>query len=136
MPFNGKSVTYTVVIHSHDSLPHAALAFVIKDGSTPTVLQVGDTTSTHVEAGLVVWVGVHAIRFATAEWRTWNAGGGSGSSTRLWCGGRGQWGQLWLVGEQEWVSTLNSSYSLECIIYSSELQKGEGQPFISLNMVL
>lgn len=62
----------------------------------------GDATSTHIEAGPVIWVGVQAVRFAVAEARPWGMGGcgggggrrGGGASTWFWCGGRGQWGQL------------------------------------------
>lgn len=81
--------------------PSTALAFVIEDSASSTVTHVGDTTSTHIEAGLVIWIGIHAIRFAIAETRPWGMGGGSGGGlnsggayTRFWCGGRWQWGQL------------------------------------------
>ena len=59
----------------------------------------GDATSAHVEAGLVIRVGVQAVRFAVAEAGSWGMGcggccRGGGASTGLGCGGRGQWGQL------------------------------------------
>lgn len=56
----------------------------------------GDTTSTHVEAGRVIWVGVQAVRFAITESGSWGMGGGGGgggwrgcgASTWSRCGGR------------------------------------------------
>lgn len=74
--------------------------------------QVSDATSAHVESGLVIWVGVQAVRFAVAEAGSWGMGGGSGGggwgsggSTRFRSGGRGQWGQLWMRGGEEIFAT-------------------------------
>lgn len=55
----------------------------------------GDATSTHIEAGLVVWVGIEAVRFALAETRSGGmgggCGGGCGGGAWLGCGSRGHW---------------------------------------------
>lgn len=94
----------SVVIHivfTHGSGPSAALAAVIKDRSSSTWPHMGEATSTHVEAGPVIWVGVKTVRFAIAEAGSWGMGGGGGGgclkdggSTRFWGGARWQWGEL------------------------------------------
>lgn len=94
---------YITAVNSSGRLsgPHTALARVVKHSSSPAESHVGDASSTHVEAGLVGWVGVQAVRFATAEVRSWDAGGcggggGTGGSAIPWlgCDSRRQWRQF------------------------------------------
>lgn len=87
--------------------PHTALAGVVKHSSGPAESHVGDASSAHVEAGLVGWVGVQAVRFATAEVRSWDGGGGGGSGgtgggavSWLGCGGRKHWRQFWIAEQR------------------------------------
>lgn len=92
--------------------PGAALACVIIDRSSAAVTHMSDATSTHVEAGPVVWVRVQAVRFAITEARSrgvggggggsWSGGGsGCGASARFRGGGRRQWGQLYMIEKEE-----------------------------------
>lgn len=101
MSRSDKEEVLLCIFLSSGSGPHAALAAFIKDRSVPTVPDVGDAASAHVEAALVIWVGVQAVRFAVAEAGSWGVGGGGGGgdwgrcgSTRFGSGGGGQWGQL------------------------------------------
>ena len=87
---------------TYGSWPGAALAVFIKDRSSSAWHHVGDASSAHVEAGVVVWFGIQAVRFAITEARSWGMGGGGGGggwrgdggSTWFGGGGRRQWGQL------------------------------------------
>ena len=79
--------------------PDTACAALIIDGARATFPNVGDATCTLVEAVLVIWVRVDAVRFAITETRSRGmCGGGSCwsgcASAGFWCSGGGQGGQL------------------------------------------
>lgn len=58
--------------------PDAALAALVKDGSGSTVPDVVDTAGTHVEAALIIGVGIQAVGFSIAEAGAWGVSGRSG----------------------------------------------------------
>lgn len=97
-----------VDVSTYVSGPDAALAFVIEHRSRPTLPHMSYSTSTHVEAGLVIWVGVQAVGFSVAEAVSWGmsggsggGGGGGGAGPGFRGGGRRQWGQFWMGCTEE-----------------------------------
>lgn len=73
--------------------PRATFARGVEHQSGRAEPLVGDSSGTHVEAIPVVWVGIEAIWFSTAEARSRDVGGsgGGGGIPGFRCGGRGQW---------------------------------------------